>query len=118
VGGDYSEPALRSIAWQGRYLVVGFAAGRIPSIPLNLPLLKGCQIVGVIWGGSWDHDPTLKQRVSSELLRMLAGRQLRPRIGAVLPLERAIEGLKMLAERRAVGKVIVEIGSARRGVAR
>jgi NADPH2:quinone reductase len=118
VGGDYSEPALRAIAWQGRYLVVGFAAGRIPSIPLNLPLLKGCQIVGVIWGGSWKHDPAIKQRLSRELLGMLAAGQLRPRIGAVLPLERAVEGLKMLAQRRAVGKVIIEIGSARGGVPR
>jgi NADPH2:quinone reductase len=108
VGGDYSEPALRSIAWQGRYLVVGFAAGRIPSIPLNLPLLKGCQIVGVIWGNSWKYDSTLKQRISNELLRMVAAGQLRPRIGAVLPLERAVEALKMLAERRAVGKIIVQ----------
>ncbi|MFL6606427.1 MAG: NADPH:quinone oxidoreductase family protein [Steroidobacteraceae bacterium] len=113
VGGDYSEPALRSIAWQGRYLVVGFAAGRIPNIPLNLPLLKGCQIVGVIWGGSWNHDPAIKRRIGCELLGMLAAGELKPRIGTVLPLERAVEGLKMLAERRAVGKVIVEIGSKR-----
>jgi NADPH:quinone reductase len=113
VGGDYSEPALRAIAWEGRYLVVGFAAGRIPNIPLNLPLLKGCQIVGVIWGGAWSRDPTIKQRVGAELLRMLADHQLSPRIGTILPLERSIEGLKMLAERRAVGKVIVQIGNAR-----
>jgi NADPH2:quinone reductase len=112
VGGDYSEPALRSIAWQGRYLVVGFAAGRIPSIPLNLPLLKGCQVVGVMWGGSWKHDPTIKQRIGTELVGMLAAGQLRPRIGAMLPLEQAVEALKMLAERRAVGKVIVRIGGA------
>jgi NADPH2:quinone reductase len=118
VGGDYSEPALRSIAWQGRYLVVGFAAGRIPSIPLNLPLLKGCQIVGVIWGGAWNHDPAIKRRVSSELLAMLAAGQLRPRIGTVLPLERAVDALKLLAQRRAVGKVIVEIGSTRGSAAR
>jgi NADPH2:quinone reductase len=109
VGGDYSEPALRSIAWAGRYLVVGFAAGRIPAIALNLPLLKGCQIVGVIWGGAWKQDPTLKQRVSSELLHMVAVGGLRPRIGAVLPLERTIEALKLLAERRAVGKIIVKM---------
>src|SRR5206468_1357336 len=81
VGGDYAEPALRSIAWEGRYLVVGFATGRIPGIPLNLPLLKGCQIVGVMWGGAWKQDPTIKQRVGAELLNMLAEGQLRPRIG-------------------------------------
>jgi NADPH2:quinone reductase len=113
VGGDYTEPALRSIAWQGRYLVVGFATGRIPAIALNLPLLKGCQIVGVMWGGAWKQDPTIKQRVGTELLNMLAGGQLRPRIGARLPLERTVDALKMLAERRAVGKVIVEVASAR-----
>jgi NADPH2:quinone reductase len=112
VGGDYTEPALRSIAWQGRYLVVGFAAGRIPAIPMNLPLLKGCQIVGVMWGGAWKQDPMIKQRVGTELLDMLAAGQLRPRIGARLPLERAVDALKMLAERRAVGKVIVQVAPA------
>jgi NADPH:quinone reductase len=69
--------------------------------------------VGVIWGGAWSRDPTIKQRVGAELLRMLADHQLSPRIGTILPLERSIEGLKMLAERRAVGKVIVQIGNAR-----
>jgi NADPH:quinone reductase len=113
VGGDYSEPALRSIAWQGRYLVVGFATGRIPAIALNLPLLKGCQIVGVMWGGAWKQDPTIKQRVGTELLDMLAEGQIRPRVGARLPLERTVDALKMLAERRAVGKVIVEVARAR-----
>jgi NADPH2:quinone reductase len=111
VGGDYAEPALRSIAWQGRYLVVGFAAGRIPSISLNLALLKGCQIVGVIWGGAWDHDPTIKRRIHCELLAMAAAGQLQPRIGAVLPLERAVDALRLLAQRSAVGKVILQVKS-------
>jgi NADPH2:quinone reductase len=105
VGGGYAEPALRSIGWQGRYLVVGFAAGVIPRIPLNIALLKGCQIVGVIWGGAWQHDRNIKQSVHSELMRMLAAGRVRPRISKAFPLERAADALIMLAERRAVGKI-------------
>jgi NADPH:quinone reductase len=86
VGGGYTDPALRSIAWEGRYLVVGFAAGEIPQVPLNLALLKGCQIVGVMWGGAWKRDPTIKHRVHSELMRMAAEGRIRPRVGALLPL--------------------------------
>jgi len=107
VGGGYSDPALRSIGWQGRYLVVGFAAGAIPSIPLNLVLLKGCQIVGVIWGASWQHDIDIKASIHSELVRMLAGGQIRPHVAAVLPLERAADALRMLAERQVVGKIVL-----------
>jgi NADPH2:quinone reductase len=104
VGGGYAEPALRSIGWQGRYLVVGFASGPIPSIPLNLALLKGCQIVGVIWGGAWKHDTGLKQSVHSELMRLLAAGKIRPHVTSVLPLEQAADALRLLAERRIVGK--------------
>jgi NADPH2:quinone reductase len=71
VGAGYSEPAFRAIAWQGRHLVVGFAVGMIPSIPLNLPLFKGAQIVGVIWGSAAMHDATLRSRTQRELLDML-----------------------------------------------
>jgi NADPH2:quinone reductase len=107
VGAGYSEPAFRAIAWQGRHLVVGFAAGMIPSIPLNLPLLKGAQIVGVIWGTAAMHDATLRPRMQRELLDMLVQGQIRPHIGAVLDLAHSATGLKMLAERRAMGKIIV-----------
>jgi NADPH:quinone reductase len=107
VGGAYSEPALRSIAWAGRHLVVGFAAGTIPSIALNLPLLKGCQIVGVIWGSATMHDPGLERRIQVELLGLLAQGRIHPHIGARFDLGRGVEALKMLAERRALGKIIV-----------
>ena len=110
VGGGYAEPALRSIGWQGRYLVVGFASGPIPSIPLNLALLKGCQIVGVIWGGAWKHDTGLKQSVHSQLMRLLEAGQLRPHVSSVLPLEQAAHALGMLAERRIVGKIALRTG--------
>ena len=109
VGGGYAEPALRSIGWQGRYLVVGFASGPIPSIPLNLALLKGCQIVGVIWGGAWQHDPGLKQSVHSELMQLLATGKIRPQVTSVLPLAQAADALSMLAERRIVGKIALRV---------
>jgi NADPH:quinone reductase len=107
VGGGYADPALRSIAWAGRYLVVGFAAGPIPSIALNLPLLKGCQIVGVVWGTAMQRDPAIKRRIQEELVSMLAHGRIRPHIGATFDLARGVEALKMLAERRALGKVVV-----------
>jgi NADPH2:quinone reductase len=109
VGGGYAQPALRSISWQGRYLVVGFASGAIPSIPLNLPLLKGCQIVGVIWGTAWEHDTGLKQSVHSELMRMLASGKIQPHVMSVLPLEQAADALDMLAKRRIVGKIALRV---------
>lgn len=109
VGGGYAEPALRSIGWQGRYLVVGFAAGPIPSIPLNLALLKGCQIVGVMWGGAWQHDPGIKQSIHTELMQLLATGQIRPAVTEVLPLERAADALSRLAARRIVGKIALRV---------
>src|SRR5437773_5122768 len=95
VGGPYTEPALRSIAWRGRLLVVGFAAGEIPRIPLNLTLLKGCSIVGVFWGEFARREP---ERFSESVLRL--GRwwqegKLKPHVSATLPLERAADALSM-----------------------
>ena len=107
VGGDYADPALRSIGWEGRYVVVGFAGG-IPSIPLNLPLLKGCQIVGAVWGTAMMRNPHLKSQIHQELIEMLAQGRIRPHIHCKLELAGATDGLKMLAERRAVGKIIVD----------
>ena len=98
VGGPYTEPALRSIAWRGRLLVVGFAAGEIPKIPLNLTLLKGCSIVGVFWGDFLRREPG---RVRSE--RRAAGgvvcarARLSPHVSATFPLDRAVEALKLMA---------------------
>jgi NADPH2:quinone reductase len=107
IGGDYAEPALRSIAWQGRYVVVGFAAGAIPRIPLNLPLLKGCQIVGSVWGTATARDPQLRLQLRKELIDLFAQGRIRPHIHCKFDLAQAQAGLKVLAERRAVGKVIV-----------
>jgi len=107
IGGSYAEPALRSLGWQGRYLVIGFAAGGIPSIPLNLPLLKSCQIVGVLWGTAMQRDVSAKRRIQTELLQMLEQGRISPHIAATFPLSQGIEALQMLAERRAAGKVIV-----------
>ncbi len=106
VGGDYAEPALRSMAWGGRYLVVGFPAG-IPSIPLNLTLLKGCQIVGVFWGASVLRDPKGHAQNLAELFRLYGSGKISPRISARFPLTQAAEAIGMLERREALGKVVV-----------
>ncbi len=108
VGGDYAEAALRAIAWEGRFLVVGFPAG-IPRIPLNLALLKGCQIVGVFWGSFAEREPTVSQQNSQELVEWYAAGKIRPHICARYPLADAGSAINELAERRAMGKVVVII---------
>lgn len=108
VGGDYAEPALRSMAWNGRYLVVGFPAG-IPKVPLNLPLLKGCQIVGVFWGASVFRDPKGHAENVSELFGLYASGQVKPQISARYSLDRAAEALVHLADRSALGKIVVTL---------
>ena len=110
VGGNYSEQAFRGIAWQGRHLVVGFAAGEIPKMPLNLALLKGAQIVGVFWGSWCERDPAGSAANFADLGRMLSAGKLKPRVAA-LPLERFAEGFRSLAERRAIGKIVLTMGS-------
>jgi NADPH2:quinone reductase len=107
VGGDLSEPALRSMAWNGRFLVVGFAAGDIPRIPLNLPLLKGCSVVGVFWGAFTGKEPDRHAANIAELLGWMAEGRISPHVSATYPLERAGEAISELAERRATGKVVV-----------
>lgn len=106
VGGDYAEPAIRAMAWKGRFLVVGFPAG-IPSIPLNLALLKGCQIVGVFWGASVFRDPKGHLENMSELFSMYASGQVKPRISASYPLEQAAEALNLMQDRKVLGKVVL-----------
>jgi NADPH2:quinone reductase len=106
VGGERAEQALRAIAWEGRFLVIGFAAG-IPSIPLNLALLKSCQIVGVFYGAMTSRDPLLGASISEELLGLVAAGELRPHVSGRYPLERAGEALRLLIDRAAVGKVVV-----------
>ncbi|WP_170570667.1 NADPH:quinone oxidoreductase family protein [Ruegeria atlantica] len=108
VGGGYAEPALRSVGWNGRYLVVGFPAG-IPKIPLNLPLLKGCQIVGVFWGASVLHNPEGHLKNMNDLIALYGDSQIKPQINARFPLDRAGDALTHLANRSALGKTVVEI---------
>lgn len=107
VGGSYAEPALRGMAWNGRYLVIGFTSGEIPRIPLNLPLLKGCSIVGVFWGSFVARDPQRNQEHLRQLLDWMASGQLRPRIAARYPLERAADALDDLIQRRVMGKAVL-----------
>ncbi|SHF37934.1 NADPH2:quinone reductase [Ruegeria intermedia] len=111
VGGDYAEPALRAMAWKGRYLVVGFPAG-IPNIPLNLPLLKGCDIVGVFWGASVFRDPKGHAENVNELFGLYLAGKIRPRITAKFPLEEAGKALDLLADRSVLGKVVVTMETA------
>jgi NADPH2:quinone reductase len=109
VGGDYTEAALRAIAWEGRLLVVGFPAG-IPSIPLNLTLLKSCQIVGVFWGAFTMREPAKNATYVQELLELWAAGKIRPRVSKVFPLERGGEAIRALADRSVTGKVVVTVG--------
>lgn len=107
VGGRYAEPALRAIAWGGRYLVVGFAAGAIPSIPLNLVLLKGCQIIGVFWGAHAAREPAKNREQLALLLRWVNEGRIRPLVSKTYTLAKAAEALSAIAERRVTGKVCV-----------
>jgi NADPH2:quinone reductase len=107
VGGDYSEPALRGMAWRGRFLVVGFAAGRIPSLPLNLPLLKGCAVLGVFWGAFTRNEPERNAANLRELMQWIGDGRLRPHVSARYPLERAADALDDLVQRRVHGKVVL-----------
>jgi NADPH2:quinone reductase len=107
VGGSYSEAALRSIAWGGRFLVIGFAAGEIPKIPLNLALLKGCDIVGVFWGSFIAREPEKHRANTAQLLAWCAEGKLSSHVHATFPLADGVAALKVLAERKAMGKVIL-----------
>jgi NADPH:quinone reductase len=109
VGDKYAEPALRAIAWGGRYLVIGFAAGQIPKIPLNLTLLKSCAIVGVFWGEAARRDPAGNRANMAQVLGWVAEGRLRPHVHATYPLQRTGEAIKSLETRQVVGKVIVQV---------
>ena len=109
IGDAYAEPALRSIAWEGKYLVVGFAAGEIPKIPLNLALLKGCEIVGVFWGAWVGKNPARHQKSVAELLAMYAAGKIKPHVSGRFPLAKAADAIRHLASRQAMGKVVVTI---------
>ena len=106
VGGDYSEPALRAIAWEGRFLVVGFPAG-IAKMPLNLTLLKSCDICGVFWGAFVARSPKENAAHVAELFDLLKAGKINPRVSATFPLERGGEAIALLESRAAIGKVVV-----------
>jgi NADPH2:quinone reductase len=108
VGGDYSEAALRSIAWQGRYLVVGFPAG-IAKLPLNLTLLKSCDVSGVFWGAFVAREPKHNAEHVEQLFRWWAEGKIAPKISATYPLERAGEAIAALRDRTAIGKLVVTL---------
>jgi NADPH2:quinone reductase len=107
VGGNFSEAALRATGWKGRFLVVGFAAGTIPRIPLNLTLLKGCAVVGVFWGDFTRREPEQNQTNMRELLCWLEEGKVRPHVSGIYPLHQAAQGLRDLMERRAKGKIVL-----------
>jgi NADPH2:quinone reductase len=107
VGGSYAEAALRAIAWEGRFLVIGFAAGDIPKMPLNLALLKGCDIRGVFWG-AWTRVNPEKNRANLEkLVKWTAEGKISSHVDRTFPLAQTAEALKVLAGRQAMGKVIL-----------
>jgi len=110
VGGKYSEPAVRAMAWNGRYLVVGFASGEIPKIPLNLTLLKGCSIVGVFWGEFAKRERDLNAANLRELTAWLRAGKIKPLVSASYPLERAAEALNDMMNRKVQGKVVLTTG--------
>ncbi len=109
VGGPYSEPAFRSIAWRGRLLVVGFAAGDIPKLPLNLALLKGASIVGVFWGDFARREPRQFAESVRQLGRWFAEGKLKPHVSQTLPLAKAAEALNLMAARKVKGKLVLTV---------
>ncbi len=109
VGDSYSEPCLRATAWEGRYLVIGFAAGQIPKIPLNITLLKGCQIVGVFWGAWVGQFPDENKKNFDELFKLHAEGKINPEVSQTFSLENAADAFSHLANRKAKGKVIINI---------
>lgn len=111
VGGDYAAPALRAIAWEGRYLVIGFTAG-IPQLPLNLPLLKSCDICGVFWGGFVARDPERNRHNIDRLFKWWSAGKIQPKINKLFPLERGGEAIDWVKGRHAIGKVVVDIGQS------
>ena len=111
VGGPYTEPAFRSIAWRGRHLVIGFAAGDIPKLPLNLALLKGAAVVGVFWGDFTRREPQAFAESARQLGRWYREGRLKPHVSATFPLARAAEAMNLLASRKAKGKVVIRIGA-------
>ena len=107
VGGPYAEPALRSLAWLGRYLVVGFAAGEIPKIPLNLVLLKGCDVRGVSWGTWTRREPAAQQALMADIVHFAADGKLSAHVHATYPLAEIANALTAIADRKVMGKIVL-----------
>ena len=107
VGGPYAEPAVRSLGWEGRYLVIGFAAGEIPKLPLNLVLLKSCDIRGVIWGAWVARNPQGQRALMADIVRWCAEGKLSGHVHAVYPLAEIAAALKAIADRKAMGKIVL-----------
>ncbi len=108
IGGPYAEPALRGLEWGGRYLVIGFAAGEIPKIPLNLIMLKGCDLIGVFWGRHVKLNPGAFEDQMARLVEWCAKGEIRPHIDHVFPLEKTAEAIGMMEKRQIKGKIIVK----------
>lgn len=107
IGGDFAEPALRSLAWEGRFLVVGFAAGEIPKLPLNLVLLKSCDVRGVFWGSWTEREPKAHAANMADILRWAAEGKLSGHVHATYPLADAATALKAIADRKVMGKIVL-----------
>ncbi len=107
VGGQYAEPAVRSLGWEGRYLVVGFAAGEIPKLPLNLVLLKSCDIRGVLWGSWVRREPKAQQALMADIVTWCAGGKLSAHVHAIYPLAEIAAALKAIADRKVMGKIVL-----------
>jgi NADPH2:quinone reductase len=107
VGGPYAEPAVRSLGWEGRYLVIGFAAGEIPKLPLNLVLLKSCDIRGVIWGAWTQRQPQAQHALMNDIVRWCSEGKLSAHVHAVYPLAEIATALKAIADRKVMGKIVL-----------
>ncbi|MBL8269091.1 NADPH:quinone oxidoreductase family protein [Steroidobacter sp.] len=111
VGADFAEQVVRSMAWNGRYLVIGFAGGKIPAIPLNLPLLKGCSLVGVFWGAHTRKEPPVHAANLKALFELFESGKIKPHVTELAGLERFTEALEVLNTRRSTGKVVIRVAS-------
>ena len=107
IGDCYAEPSFRAIGWKGKYLVVGFAAGQIPKLPINLTLLKGASVVGVFWGAFTGREFEENQKNISDINRMLSIGEIKPLISKEIPMENAVEAIQMIGSRGVVGKVVL-----------
>ena len=107
IGDCYTEPAFRAIGWKGKYLVVGFAAGQIPKLPINLTLLKGASLVGVFWGTFTGLESEVNQKNIAEITQLLCEGKIKPLISKEVPMENAVEAIKMIGNRGVIGKVVL-----------